>query len=157
MKPTVQQQEVIGKLSAFLGNDDKFFNLSGPAGVGKTFVVQYLIDSVLVTMAKFKQAMGISNKYKDVALLATTNKAAAELGSSINREVLTVHKFFGQHLRIAKDLFAVFFGMHRCYMYLSTYCNQGSERSKKIQNLPTLRGRQHHKALLCSSGFTVMP
>ena len=47
MQLNKNQDQAINDMVQFLNNDsDKFFNLSGPAGVGKTQIKQYLISEI---------------------------------------------------------------------------------------------------------------
>lgn len=102
MKLNSEQTTVVQQIISFLHNDDKFFNLSGPAGSGKTTVIRHFIENVFNVVSSFHSVLGTKAKYTSIQLLATTNKAASELGSAIsNAEVLTVHKFFG--LVIVRD------------------------------------------------------
>lgn len=97
-----EQNDAVNEIIAFLHNDEKFFNLSGPAGSGKTTIIRHLIENVFNVLSSFHKILGTKSKYTSMQLLATTNKAASELGSALsNAEVLTVHKFFG--LIVSRD------------------------------------------------------
>ena len=97
-----EQNNAVKEIITFLHNDEKFFNLSGPAGSGKTTIIRHLIENVFNVLSSFHKILGTKSKYTSMQLLATTNKAASELGSALsNAEVLTVHKFFG--LIVSRD------------------------------------------------------
>lgn len=85
----------------FLLTDDKEFIISGPAGVGKTFLMSYIIDHTMTHYHKVCELMGIKPKYTEVQMTATTNKAADVLGQSVKRPTSTIHSFM--NLRVQND------------------------------------------------------
>ena len=95
------QQHAINEIIKFLHSDEKYFNLSGAAGTGKTFLIQYLINNLFASIQQLHKAIGSQSKFHNLAVLATTNKAASVLGSVMQMEVQTVHKFFS--LFVARD------------------------------------------------------
>ena len=84
---------------AFLVSPDKEFIISGPAGVGKTFLMNYIIDNTMPRYHELCKLMGIEPEYTGVVMTATTNKAAEVLSRSVQRPVGTVHSFFNLVLR----------------------------------------------------------
>lgn len=85
----------------FLFSNEKMIILSGPGGVGKTFLMGYLIDRVMPEYFKTCRMMGIQPEYDDVVMTATTNKAAEVLGLATNRPTATIHSFL--NLRVEND------------------------------------------------------
>lgn len=81
--------------------DQKEFIISGPAGVGKTFLMGHMIDEIMPQYMKSCELLGIRPEYDSVAMTATTNKAAEVLGSSTGRETSTIHSFL--NLRVRED------------------------------------------------------
>ena len=79
----------------FLLSDEKELNISGPGGVGKTFTMGYMIDTILPQYFDTCKLMGVSPEYHSVQMTATTNKAAEVLGQQTGRPASTVHSFFG--------------------------------------------------------------
>ena len=75
----------------FLFSSEKELNITGPGGVGKTFLMGYMIDQILPRYHKTCSLMGIEPEYLDVVMTATTNKAAEVLGLSTGRPTETVH------------------------------------------------------------------
>lgn len=85
----------------FLLSDQKEVNISGPGGVGKTFLMGHLIDEILPMYFDTCKMMGIQPLYHSVQMTATTNKAAEVLGLQTGRPTSTVHSFFG--LKVVDD------------------------------------------------------
>lgn len=85
----------------FLFNEDKELNISGPGGVGKTFLMGHMIDTILPQYFASCQLMGIEPEYTKVVMCATTNKAADVLSIATGRPVSTVHSFF--NLKVQDD------------------------------------------------------
>lgn len=75
--------------------------ISGPGGVGKTYLMGYLIDLVMPEYFKTCKIMGIAPEYDSVVMTATTNKAAEVLGLSTKRPTETVHSFL--NLKVQDD------------------------------------------------------
>jgi ATP-dependent exoDNAse (exonuclease V) alpha subunit len=80
-QPTPQQQELFGKLHAFLtsGEEDDCFILKGYAGTGKTTIVGALVKAL--PMYNFKSV-----------LLAPTGRAAKVITNYSGRKAFTIHK-----------------------------------------------------------------
>lgn len=68
--------------------------LSGAAGTGKSFVVKEILKNIEDMYAIGDMLHGHTTRY-EIALLATTNKAAAALESQMGQEVKTIHSYFG--------------------------------------------------------------
>lgn len=85
----------------FLMGPDKAVRISGPGGVGKTFLMGHLIDEILPMYFDTCKLMGIEPQYHSVHMTATTNKAAEVLGKQTGRPAETVHSFFG--LKVKED------------------------------------------------------
>lgn len=87
------QQEAADAFFDFLVSDAKHFIISGPGGVGKTFLMGHLIDNVIPRYQDTCNILGIKCKYDNVVMCATTNKAAEVLSIATNRPCETVHKY----------------------------------------------------------------
>ncbi|QHJ80600.1 MAG: hypothetical protein [Bacteriophage sp.] len=86
----------------FLLNDSqKELNISGPGGVGKTYLMGYSIDEVIPRYHAACEILGVKPKYDGVVMTATTNKAADVLSQATGRSVGTVHSFF--NLKVVDD------------------------------------------------------
>jgi exodeoxyribonuclease-5 len=85
----------------FLMGPEKEMIISGPGGVGKTFLMGHLIDDIMPQYEQTCQMMGIDPKYTSVEMTATTNKAAEVLGIATNRPTSTIHSFLG--LKVEDD------------------------------------------------------
>lgn len=95
------QQSAADGFFEFLFSDDKELILNGPGGVGKTFLMSYLIDRVIPQYEQTCRLMGIEPKYKSVVMTATTNKAAEVLSSATNRPTSTIQSFLS--LKVTED------------------------------------------------------
>jgi GTPase SAR1 family protein len=89
------QQAAADAFMDFLFSDEKEFNITGPAGVGKTYLMDYIIDTTMPRYHEMCRLIGLDPKYDSVHMTATTNKAAEVLGQSVNRPTSTIHSFFG--------------------------------------------------------------
>lgn len=85
----------------FLLGPDKELRISGPGGVGKTFLMGHLIDNIMPMYEETCRMMGLPVEYHSVQMTATTNKAAEVLGIQTGRPTSTVHSFFG--LKVVDD------------------------------------------------------
>ena len=85
----------------FLFSDEKELIISGPGGVGKTYLLGYLIDTILPRYFKACELTGIPAELQDVVMTATTNKAAEVLSTSTNRPCQTIHSFL--NLKVTDD------------------------------------------------------
>lgn len=93
------QQSAADGFFAFLLGPEKELNLSGPGGVGKTFLMGYLIDEILPRYFDTCKLVGIEPKYKEVQMCATTNQAAEMLGHATGRPAQTIHSFMNLTVR----------------------------------------------------------
>lgn len=88
------QKEAAEAFFSFLFDPDaKGFILSGPAGVGKTYWMGYIIDTIMPRYHEMCKLMGITADYESVTMTATTNKAAEVLEFATGRTTQTIHSF----------------------------------------------------------------
>jgi exodeoxyribonuclease V len=85
----------------FLFSKDSELVISGPGGVGKTFLMGHLIDTIMPRYHQTCKLLGISPIYNNVMMTATTNKAAEVLGKATGRPTKTIHSFL--NLRVTED------------------------------------------------------
>lgn len=85
----------------FLLGPEKEMGISGPGGVGKTFLMGHMIDEILPRYFNTCQMMGMAPEYEAVNMTATTNKAAEVLSLATGRPVDTVHSFM--NLKVIDD------------------------------------------------------
>jgi hypothetical protein len=95
------QEDAVDGFFQFLLNDEKEMILSGPGGVGKTFLMGQLVDRVMPQYKTTCALMGIKPEYDTVVMTATTNKAAEVLSIAINRPTETIHSFL--NLKVQED------------------------------------------------------
>jgi ATP-dependent exoDNAse (exonuclease V) alpha subunit len=76
---TQHQEEALKELDGFFNSSKRCFILRGYAGTGKTFLIG-------------KLAQELSDKGKQVLLMAPTGRAAKILSQKTNREAYTIHK-----------------------------------------------------------------
>jgi len=93
------QQKASDGFFAFLFNNDKELIISGAGGVGKTYLMGYLIDKILPRYVNTCSMMGIKPQYDTAHVTATTNKAAEVLGEATNRPSRTIHSFLGLRIK----------------------------------------------------------
>ena len=94
------QQRVIDNFPNFLLNDDSEMTISGFAGSGKSFMVQYLAD-MGEKQQKLVKFLDPNIQHRIMHFTATTNKAAAVLKHMLKREVTTIHRKLG--LKVKND------------------------------------------------------
>ncbi|RWB40488.1 MAG: hypothetical protein EOQ44_25460 [Mesorhizobium sp.] len=82
------------KFLEFLFSDDREFIISGPAGVGKTYLMNYIIDNTMPRYLEMCKLIGVKPEYTEVVMTATTNKAAQVLGKATGRPTQTTASFF---------------------------------------------------------------
>jgi len=85
------QQETADGFFKFLLSSDTELIISGPGGVGKSFLISRLIDKVIPSYRSTCQLMDIEPIYDAVFITATTNKAAEVLSENIGRPTQTIH------------------------------------------------------------------
>lgn len=96
------QQSAADAFFSFLFDENqKEFIISGPAGVGKTFLMSFMIDQIMPRYLEMCRLMGVESAYEDVVMCATTNKAAEVLAQATRRPTSTVHSFLA--LKPAND------------------------------------------------------
>lgn len=95
------QQAAADGFSSFLFSDGKELIISGAGGYGKTYLMGHLIDVALPRYHESCDMMGIAPEYDTVAMTATTNKAAEELGKATGRPCETIHS--AMSLRVQED------------------------------------------------------
>lgn len=90
------QEAVAREFFDFLNNPDASeFNISGPGGTGKTFLMSHLIDDTMPAYMETCSLMGTKPLYNEVVMTATTNKAAEVLAQATGRPTSTYHSFQG--------------------------------------------------------------
>lgn len=95
------QQAAAEAFFQFLFNEDREMGISGPGGVGKTFLMGEMIDVILPRYFDTCKLMGIEPEYDFVEMTATTNKAAEALSMATGRPTSTVHSFL--NLKVQDD------------------------------------------------------
>ncbi len=99
-----QGQETAGEaFFGFLFQPGNGFIISGPAGVGKTYLMSHIIDIIMPRYQEACKLMGIEPEYDSIVMCATTNKAAENLALATKRPTQTIHSFM--NLRV-KDNFS---------------------------------------------------
>lgn len=100
--PNKDQQNASDELFKFLiSPDQKEFSIRGSAGVGKTFLLQMLIKDILPKYRQACQLVGVPAHIQNVALTATTNRAADVLSGSFSFPAQTIHSFM--NLKVYED------------------------------------------------------
>ena len=87
------QQDAAKKLFHFVVSDKKEFCLSGPAGVGKTHMLKYIVDNILTEYTNSCKLLNLPQTLKNYAITATTNKAADVLSLATNLPTQTIHSY----------------------------------------------------------------
>lgn len=85
----------------FLFSPQKELIISGPGGVGKTFLMSHLIDETMPRYFSTCNMMGIEPEFTEVRMTATTNKAAEVLAVATQRPTETIHSFL--NLKVQDD------------------------------------------------------
>ncbi|QHJ80247.1 MAG: hypothetical protein [Caudoviricetes sp.] len=95
--PLNQGQEAVAKefFDFLLDPNATEFNISGPGGTGKTFLMSHLIDDTMPAYMETCSLMGAKPLYNEVVMTATTNKAAEVLAQATGRPTSTYHSFQG--------------------------------------------------------------
>lgn len=92
---TRDQQSAYEAFAAYIMSPfESVFVLSGFSGTGKTTLVKTLIER-LPSIMKMAKLLDPESKEYEVALTATTNKAAEAFSSITNKDVSTIHSFLG--------------------------------------------------------------
>ena len=88
------QKEAVDAFFEFLfDREAKGFIISGPAGVGKTYWMGYIIDIIMPRYLETCKLIGVDPDYDSVTMTATTNKAAEVLEFATGRNTQTIHSF----------------------------------------------------------------
>jgi exodeoxyribonuclease-5 len=95
------QQAAAEGFFEFLFSDQPELIISGPGGVGKTFLMSHMIDEIMPRYFSTCQMLGIQPEYDEVRMTATTNKAAEVLAVATKRPTETVHSFL--NLKVKDD------------------------------------------------------
>ena len=90
---TPDQQKAADDFFAFLMSDAKTFVLSGGAGVGKTFLMSHICNTVMQEYTDTCKMLGENQIYTEVAFAATTNKAAEVLEKSLGLPTQTIQSY----------------------------------------------------------------
>ena len=80
-------------LFRFLISKDKEFSISGPAGTGKTTLMNHVVTHLLPSYEEDCKLLGIKPVNYEVALTATTNKATEVLAAATGKPAQTIHSF----------------------------------------------------------------
>lgn len=95
------QQEASDDFFKFLLSGEKEMIISGPGGVGKSFLMCHLIDKIIPSYHSTCRMLGVDPKYDRVEMTATTNKAAEVLATGTNRPTSTIHSLL--NLTVQED------------------------------------------------------
>lgn len=90
-----QQAAAEGFFNWLFRTDQKELCISGPGGVGKTYLMGHLIESTMPRYVDMCRIMNIDPLYDMVDMTATTNKAAEILGRSTHRHTQTLPSLLG--------------------------------------------------------------
>jgi ATP-dependent exoDNAse (exonuclease V) alpha subunit len=100
IKLSPSQEKVVNGFPGFLLSNDTEMTISGPAGTGKTFLVQYL-TKMAPAQQKMVQLLDPNIPDRSFTYTATTNKAAEVLRATVGQETSTIHRQLG--LRVIND------------------------------------------------------
>lgn len=87
--PTTDQKKVLDQVESFLTNDNDIFILHGYAGTGKTTLIKWICDKLLMTLTHDKNTKSDS-KNKPYAVLTPTGRAAKVLRTK-GIDAYTIH------------------------------------------------------------------
>lgn len=93
------QQAAADGFMNFLFGTEKELCIAGPGGVGKTYLMSFLIDEVMPQYHKMCAMLAVSAQFHEVVMTATTNKAAEVLAEATKRPTQTIHSFLNLVLR----------------------------------------------------------
>lgn len=94
-----QQAAADGFFTALMDDTITELKITGPGGVGKTFLITYLIDKVMPKYFETCGLLGIKPKYMDCVITATTNQAAEVLHEATRRDTSTIQSFMNLLVR----------------------------------------------------------
>lgn len=86
-----QQAAANGFFEFLLNQEQNELVIAGAGGVGKTFLMGYMIDTIMPRYFEACKLMGIRPDYDSVVMTATTNKAAEVLTKATGRTASTIH------------------------------------------------------------------
>lgn len=89
------QRKAFDDCFGFLLSEDPFFVISGPAGTGKTYLMNTISEAGMQHYHNSCALMNVEPDFHAVAFTATTNKAAEVLEVSIGKPTKTIHSFLG--------------------------------------------------------------
>jgi exodeoxyribonuclease-5 len=95
------QQDAAEGFFKFLFGPDKEMGITGPGGVGKTFLLGYMIDKIMPQYFETCKLMGVDPDFESVQMTSTTNKAAEVLSLDCGRPTSTVQSFL--NLKVHDD------------------------------------------------------
>ncbi len=96
---TKGQEDASSAFFTFLCTDAMSFAISGTAGTGKTFLMQYLAERTMKEYRTSCAMLDTKPEYDAVVFTATTNKAAEVLSNTLGTEAQTIHSFLGLTVR----------------------------------------------------------
>lgn len=94
-----QQAAAEGFFHSLFDDNIKEINISGPGGVGKTYLMAHIIDEVMPQYEATCQLMGVRSMFDSVVMTATTNKAAEVLAQATGRPTSTIQSHLGLTIR----------------------------------------------------------
>lgn len=102
-KPTLNQgqNEASDAFFQCLFSKATEMGISGPGGVGKTFLMGHMIDEIIPRYMETCNLMGTKPEYDEVHMTATTNKAAEQLAHATGRNCSTIQSFLA--LKVQDD------------------------------------------------------
>ena len=84
-----------------LDSTQKEFSISGPAGVGKTYLLQYLYQRIMPMYADACKMVNIQQTINNIVFTAMTNRAADVLTKTMGQSAQTTHSFM--NLKVYDD------------------------------------------------------
>ncbi len=101
MTLNVGQQAGADDFFNFLLSTQKEYAIRGPAGVGKTYLLQHLIGTILPYYKQSCKLLGKKEEITQIVMTATTNRAAEVLSGDMGMVTQTIHSFL--NLRVFDD------------------------------------------------------
>ena len=95
------QKNGVQEVLKFLMSDEKFLSISGPAGTGKTHLMKFIMKHTLREYKDICKLLGQRYIDFEIALTATTNKAADVLSVVTGFPSRTIHSFM--NLKVKDD------------------------------------------------------
>lgn len=93
------QETASDELFQFLLSTEKFYKVSGPGGSGKTTLMKHVMKELLPRYSQTTALMGLPEIDYEIALTATTNKAAEVLQSTTGCPAETIHSFLNLRVK----------------------------------------------------------